>query len=177
MSVYLGNNLISGVGSIEVDQIFDGASANPQSGVAISGAGFETISNKVVSLNSLSTNDQYPSAKLTYDSLNTKVNSSDLIDVVCVVEEYQTGSVFVRTWSDGLIEQWCNDITYSAAAAHTITFPISYTSMPLILINYYVEATATTAVSLRNAGYARSATGFSVYFAANAHISYYARGY
>lgn len=50
-----------------VDQSYNSASSNAQSGVAIAGAGFQTTSNLVTSLSSLSTDTQYPSAKCVYD--------------------------------------------------------------------------------------------------------------
>lgn len=50
-----------------VDQSYNSASSNAQSGVAIAGAGFQTTSNLVTSLSNASTDTQYPSAKCVYD--------------------------------------------------------------------------------------------------------------
>lgn len=41
-------------------------------------SGKENLSNKVTSLSSSSTNTQYPSAKLVYDSLNNKIDASNV---------------------------------------------------------------------------------------------------
>ena len=65
--------------SVIVDQTYDQASTNAQSGVAIAGAGFLTshqdisskqdVSNLVTSLSASSTDTQYPSAKCVYDMI------------------------------------------------------------------------------------------------------------
>lgn len=80
------NATISGGGGT-VDQTYDGTSANAQSGVAIAGAGFltsssisnmQTTSNLVTSVSSSSTDSQYPSAKLFYDTcgdIETLINA------------------------------------------------------------------------------------------------------
>lgn len=63
---------------ITVDQTYNPSSANAQSGVAIAGAGFQTTSNLVTSVSSASTDTQYPSAKLFYDTcgdIETLINA------------------------------------------------------------------------------------------------------
>lgn len=70
-----GNSLL-GSGNIDiqsggtVDQTYDSTSTNAQSGVAVAGAltDMQTKSNLVTSVSSSSTNSQYPSAKLFYDT-------------------------------------------------------------------------------------------------------------
>lgn len=51
-----------------VDQTYDPASTNAQSGTAIAGAGFQEVSNLTTTLSSSSTNIQYPGAKAVYDA-------------------------------------------------------------------------------------------------------------
>lgn len=54
-----------------VDQTYNASSTNAQSGTAVAGAivNMQTTTNLVTSVSSASTNDQYPSAKLFYDTL------------------------------------------------------------------------------------------------------------
>lgn len=101
---------------------------------------------------------------------------SDLTDVIAVIDDYTSGSIRVRTWSDGTKEQWCWRYTQSTAGAYTITYPVTFTTEPMLLTTYTLAATATTSTTTRNYGYATSASGFSVYLAANARLAWYARG-
>ena len=56
---------------VVVDQTYDPTSTNAQSGIAVAGAltDMQTKSNLVTSVSSSSTNSQYPSAKLFYDTV------------------------------------------------------------------------------------------------------------
>ena len=78
-SKYLkGDGTWSSISSITIDQTYNSSSANAQSGVAIAGAGFQTTSNLVTSVSSSSTDSQYPSAKLFYDTcgdIETLINA------------------------------------------------------------------------------------------------------
>lgn len=61
-----------------VDQTYDPTSPKAQSGVAIAGASFQTTTNLVTSVSSASTDTQYPSAKLFYDTcgdIETLINA------------------------------------------------------------------------------------------------------
>ena len=61
-----------------IDQTYDPTSHKAQSGVAIAGASFQTTSNLVTSVSSSSTDSQYPSAKLFYDTcggIETLINA------------------------------------------------------------------------------------------------------
>lgn len=110
----------------------------------------------------------------------TAMNSAGIRTVV-----YQTTSngCDIRVWSDGLKEIFCKQITNASTGAVSISYPTNstqyaFTAEPTLIVNQYQLASATTATTARGTGYARSATGFSVYFlAANASISYYACGY
>lgn len=62
-----------------VDQTYDPTSANAQSGVAIAGASFQTTTNLVTSVSSSSTDTQYPSAKLLYDTVGNIEATLDAI--------------------------------------------------------------------------------------------------
>ena len=104
------------------------------------------------------------------------IDSNDLTDVITVIDDYTSGSIRVRTWSDGTLEEWCWRYTQSTAGAYTITYPVAFTTEPMLLTTYTLSATATTSTTTRNYGYATSRTGFSVYLAANARLAWYARG-
>jgi len=113
-------------------------------------------------------------------SFGSVLNTAGIRTVV-----YQTTSngCEIRVWSDGFKEIFCKQITNASAAAVDISYPTNggtyaFTAVPTLIVNQYSAATATTGQAYRTTGYARSATGFSVYFAAaNASISYYACGY
>lgn len=62
-----------------VDQTYDPTSPKAQSGVAIAGASFQTKSNLVTSVSSSSTDTQYPSAKLLYDTVGNIEATLDAI--------------------------------------------------------------------------------------------------
>lgn len=114
----------------------------------------------------------------TSDLINNSgfIGPNDLTDVITVIDDYTSGSIRVRTWSDGTLEEWCWRYTQSTAGAHTITYPVAFTTEPMLLTTYTLSATATTSTTTRNYGYATSRTGFSVYLAANARLAWYARG-
>lgn len=88
-----------------------------------------------------------------------------------------TGGTYVRTWSDGMIEQWNYRKTSSSAGTQSITYPVAFSSEPLLITTYTLAASATTSTTTRNYGYSTSATGFDVYLAANGRLAWYARGY
>ena len=100
-----------------------------------------------------------------------------------VVYETTSNGCEIRVWSDGFKEIFCKQISNASAAAVDIYYPTNstqyaFTAEPVLIVNQYQSSSATTSVTARGEGYARSATGFSVYFlAANASISYYACGY
>lgn len=62
-----------------VDQNYDPTSPKAQSGVAIAGASFQTTTNLVTSVSSASTDTQYPSAKLLYDTVGNIEATLDAI--------------------------------------------------------------------------------------------------
>lgn len=77
-NIYMGTATPSSGGGGTVDQTYDPTSANAQSGVAIAGASFQTTENLVTSVSSASTDAQYPSAKLFYDTcgdIETLINN------------------------------------------------------------------------------------------------------
>ncbi len=115
-----------------------------------------------------------------WESLSTlgAITSSDLTEIIALVSETTSGDYRLRTWSNGLKELWCIDYTQTTAGAYNITYPSgTFTADPLLIVDYHLAATASTSTTTRNYGFSRSSTGFSVYLAANAHISFYARGY
>ena len=69
MTIRKGSNIIAGAGP--VDQTYSASSTNAQSGTAVASAisGKQDTSNLVTSVSSLSTDSQYPSAKLFYDTV------------------------------------------------------------------------------------------------------------
>ena len=107
------------------------------------------------------------------------ITTNNLINIICLINEYTTNGITVRIWSNGLIEQWCPDYTQSAGGAYTITYPVSYTigTIPTLLVNYYYDTATTTNIVMRNEGYTRNEHGFSVYMGNNTHISFYVKGY
>lgn len=122
------------------------------------------------------------------DLTNTSPSSSfaatlNTAGIRTVVYQTTSNGCEIRVWSDGFKEISCKQITNASAAAVDIAYPTNgtsyaFTAAPVLIVNQYADTTATTGLAYRTEGYARSATGFSVYFAAaNASISYYACGY
>lgn len=105
------------------------------------------------------------------------VQTSDLTNVICKLNEITSGGFKLVTYSDGTKELICDDYTQSTAGAYTISYPSNtFTSAPFLQVDYHLAATASTSTTVRNYGYERTKNGFTVYLAANAHISFYARG-
>lgn len=69
MTIRRGSDIIAGAGP--VDQTYSASSINAQSGTAIASAitNMQVTTNLVTSVSSLSTDSQYPSAKLFYDTV------------------------------------------------------------------------------------------------------------
>ena len=69
MTIRKGSNIIAGAGP--VDQTYSSSSINAQSGIAVASAisGKQDTSNLVTSVSGSSTDSQYPSAKLFYDTV------------------------------------------------------------------------------------------------------------